>query len=749
MSEVVGPGTVLSGRYRVREQGTCDVPGVSVWHATDQILDRPVRAVVLSSGAVSAALDGARRAALVSDPRLARVLDVGTHDRLGYIVTEDVAGPTLAELVARAPLTPEQARAVVGEAAAALEVARRRGLHHLALRPRCLHLVGPGRVMITGLGIDAAVLGVADGDARTTSRRDAVDLVRLLYTALTGRWPATSSDAIAPGVASAPGNAGVPVPPVELVASVTNDLDTLCAVTLGPHDDGPHTPGDLVRELEPWGAIRAVQGGADAPTVALPPAVPNAVPPAAPRAVRGAGAPAVAPAGTAVETGPGHAHEGAAVTDDRDTTSTPPTGTPVGSTDPTQVLGSAAAIAEAAGAAAAGDDAAARGMREATPEDDLQDTAPIRVQRQSVRDAFGDDSSPAVNRPGTPPPAAPLRTSAFGGSAVAPPVGSGPARISTRPGAPVTEVSGPGATIPLGSIRASVPPSGPASPPPSVPPGGHQGPGAGPGGGAAGAAGAGSGGSQPPVVPPGGGSPWPGPSSGDDDFSSVMGEVGDEPPRRRAFDPTALVLAVVGIGVVIGVVLAFKALFSSLDTGAPEPRPQATASEQTTSGEQEPTGEATGEPTGEESTPPASGAKPVIASARSVDPSDDDGEHEEAVGRAFDGDTSTYWYTMTYQQANFSGFKDGVGYVMKLEEPALVSTVTLKTGSEGGKFRITTGGADDPSGGEVLGSGSFGPEVTVELDKPTETDVVTLWISELPAAADGSFRLELNEISLG
>lgn len=118
MSEVVGPGTELSGRYRVLEQGTSDVPGVTVWNATDQILDRPVRAVVLAKGDVSSALDGARRAALVSDPRLARVLDVGMHDGYGYVVTEDVSGPTLADLVARGPLTPDQARAVIGEAAA-------------------------------------------------------------------------------------------------------------------------------------------------------------------------------------------------------------------------------------------------------------------------------------------------------------------------------------------------------------------------------------------------------------------------------------------------------------------------------------------------------------------------------------------------------------------------------------------------------------------------------------------------------
>ncbi len=691
MSEVVGPGTELSGRYRVLEQGTSDVPGVTVWNATDQILDRPVRAVVLAKGDVSSALDGARRAALVSDPRLARVLDVGMHDGYGYVVTEDVSGPTLADLVARGPLTPDQARAVIGEAAAALEVARRRGLHHLALRPRALRVVGPGRVLLTGLGIDATVMGAAGGDARATSRRDSVDLVRLLYTALTGRWPASSSDAIAPGLPSAPAAAGLPVPPAELVPGVPNDLDTLCTVTLGPNDDGPHTPGDLVRELEPWGAIRT-EGA---------PVVPQADEP----------------------------------------------------------------------------DAATAVIREPTPEDDLQDTAPIRVQRQSVRDVFDEQTtSPSVNRPGTPPPAAPLRTSAFGATAVAPPVGSVPTRMPARQaglaagaaavGAGAGAGGGAGggagagatptaATTPIGGPPHGSPPAAaPASIPPSIPPGGGApAPQHGPASGAPAPAPHSAGAVAPPSVPVGGGeSGWPaagpGGGGGSGDFASVMGEMDDEPPTRRSFDPTALVLTVVGLAVVVGVVLAFKALFSSLDTGAPDPRPAASSSQQATTGASgEPSGESSAEPSGEATTP-VSTAPPVIKSASSVDPSDDDGEHEEAVTRAFDGDTSTYWYTMTYQQPNFSGFKDGVGFVMLLEERALVSKVTLKTNSTGGHVEIRTSGSDNPGGGTLLASGEFGPEVTFDLDPATELERITLWITELPTAADGSFRLELTEVEL-
>ncbi|MBO3095095.1 protein kinase family protein [Cellulomonas dongxiuzhuiae] len=256
MTEEVGRGTVLAGRYRVVDPLPSDLDDVSVWRATDQILDRPVRVRVLQSGAVAPALDAARRAALVTDSRLVRVLDVGMHGGAGYVVSEQISGASLAQLVERGALTADQARAVVGEAAAALEVARRRGVHHLALRPSVVHVSADGRVLVSGLAIDAALLGTAQADSAATSRTDAVDLVRLLYTGLTGRWPAGPDDVRTTSVPAAPVLDGVPVPPGEIASGIPNDLDTLCSVTLGPHEDGPHSPGDVVHELEPWGEIR-------------------------------------------------------------------------------------------------------------------------------------------------------------------------------------------------------------------------------------------------------------------------------------------------------------------------------------------------------------------------------------------------------------------------------------------------------------------------------------------------------------
>lgn len=247
----MGRGTLLAERYRLTRSLRGDLPGTRVWEARDEVLDRAVQVIVITDGPIAKALDAARRAALVVEPRLARILDVGETVGVGYVISEALHGPSLQELVSRGPIVAGQARALVGEAAAALETARRRGVHHLALRPSVLRRTADGRVVLTGAAIDGILTGTTLGDARSTSRADAVGLVALLYFALTGHWPGAKLR----GLPAAPQVNGAPVPPSDLVPGVPNDLDTLCAVTLGPHDDGPHSPGELVRDLAPWPAI--------------------------------------------------------------------------------------------------------------------------------------------------------------------------------------------------------------------------------------------------------------------------------------------------------------------------------------------------------------------------------------------------------------------------------------------------------------------------------------------------------------
>ncbi|WP_282947786.1 protein kinase family protein [Cellulomonas endometrii] len=368
-------GSTVAGRYRLDEPRSGDLPGSERWSATDQILARTVTVTLVSGPRTAAVLDAARRAALVVDPRLARILDVGSADGTGYVVTEAVEGRSLSALAARAPLTADQARAVVGEAAAALEVARRRGVHHLALRPEAVVLTPGSRVVLEGLAVDGELLGAAGGGAHAMSRTDTVGLVRVLYAALTGRWPGVSAGAeppvvptfdewsassgpaarqpagdpeVDPGLPAAPEHDGAPLPPADLVAEVPADLDTLCAVTLGPHDDGPHSPGELVRELEPWRAVRAdeIFRTADAGRWPAMPAQ--------------AGAPAAATAATGTTTAPPTGSS--PMSDDQHGSSTAPGGRPADDSTPaTGSTGATAAGAAAAGATAAGAPAAGGG----------------------------------------------------------------------------------------------------------------------------------------------------------------------------------------------------------------------------------------------------------------------------------------------------------------------------------------------------------------------------------------------------
>ena len=229
-------------------------------------------------------------------------------------------------------------------------------------------------MLVGGLALDAALLGDSGGDARSITRADAVGLVRLLYAALTGLWPADPRAPQTPGGETpppAPIVNGAPVAPADLVPGVPNDLDTLCVVTLGPNDDGPHSPGELVRELEPWGETR------------------------------------VSVAETATLGGPM-------------TAQFPPTG------------------------------AAAPGGGIPVPaEHDDQDTAPVTVQRQSVRTAFAQQDPPGANRPGTPPPATPRRATGLGACPVrhrdSPLPGHGSGH---HPRTPVFAQAAPKATLP-------------------------------------------------------------------------------------------------------------------------------------------------------------------------------------------------------------------------------------------------------------------------------------------------------------
>ncbi len=281
----VGPGTVLGGRYAVTFR-TSERMHHERWRATDQTLEREVVLVCFAadSSVAPAALDAARRAAGLEDPRLVRVLDVGSDQGVGFIVEEPLTGALpMSHLLQSGGLPAREVRRLVGETASALERARHRGLHHLALTPSSVLRMPGGEVKVRGLATEAALLDTDPATDEQAAREDAAGLVRLTYAGLTGRWPA-GTDAAAPtaamvGLEAAPSIVGGFAAPSEIAVGVPADLDRIARSTLNDAR-GPVSPGDLASQIAPWpsgppetdgaSGIDLPAGRDDAPTQVMP-----------------------------------------------------------------------------------------------------------------------------------------------------------------------------------------------------------------------------------------------------------------------------------------------------------------------------------------------------------------------------------------------------------------------------------------------------------------------------------------------
>ncbi|GAA2239796.1 hypothetical protein GCM10010401_10410 [Rarobacter faecitabidus] len=138
---------------------------LTAWFGRDEILERGVLVIDVTETAaangdtdIPAVLDAARRAALVSDRRLVKLLDVSQDSDLAYIVTEEPGGSSIAALLGSLSLTAEQGRALLGELATGLEVAGSRGVHHLDINSDAVFLTPKGPRLL-GAGFAAALLG--------------------------------------------------------------------------------------------------------------------------------------------------------------------------------------------------------------------------------------------------------------------------------------------------------------------------------------------------------------------------------------------------------------------------------------------------------------------------------------------------------------------------------------------------------------------------------------------------------------
>lgn len=241
-------GSRLADRYRLLE---CieKADGYSTWHATDEKLARPVGIHILPPGSelADAVVSAAQAAATVDDARFLRVLDA-VHREASYVVYEWLpeARSLSVVLAENGALDPALAQITITEAAEAMAAAHEAGLSHLRLQADTVLLMPGGRVKILGLCVEAALHSTTAGDP---ARSDARGLGRVLYAALTARWP----EGEAFGLAAAPFEHGAICTPRQVRAGVPDAMDAIVDRLLNPHPRSGtplRSPDDLVEALQ-------------------------------------------------------------------------------------------------------------------------------------------------------------------------------------------------------------------------------------------------------------------------------------------------------------------------------------------------------------------------------------------------------------------------------------------------------------------------------------------------------------------
>ncbi|WP_422116054.1 hypothetical protein [Brachybacterium sp. UNK5269] len=771
----------------------------AVWRRARSVATgEPVVLFIVQGEAALEAADAVRRAYLVEDPHLLPVQEIvvlddprdasdqppsaTAADGPTTVVEYPVpSAPPLAALLADGPLHPETARAVIGEAATGLEVARRRGVRHQLLDSNRIFVdTGSGAVMILGIGVEAAAHVGLDRSREVASFQDTAALVALLYRALTGRSPQ-------PDAAGA-----VPRPSSVVDTGIPEDLDVLCDLVLNESaDEIPETTRALIEALGPWQSIpvtlEAYPRAAPEPTqppaqveedaalesTAAMDAVPDAEPEQEPGADDATARLYAVPAAAAAGDVP--AATGAA-----------------GSGGTSGLAGAAGATAEAYGYDVEGERSSAT---DPAADDTAVPSAPAASAEaeELVKDLRLDQKRGAaafpghleIARPVDPAPQEPSADAADGAAgAVAAgaaadlpagtagtlwPVASSAEHTEQNPLAPApsSEGSEGRAEQPAASSFASTPDASPATPTGAVPqetdretptPVAVSG-------------------RTVPLAPVAADGPivvhgrdhsllddTPPEESEPSARSSLLRDVvgvavgADDPDtyamgpsdrEKRSLQSQWIILG--GVIVVMGaLVFAVTAVTSDLRDIMADPL--ATSEPSPTAPAEEDTGEAPSEPTAEPTEEPALPAPALGGVELFTAGTDKEPDNADQLDRMTDGDPTTYWSSQYYASPDYGGLKDGVGVRLNFAEPSTLTAVTVTTARNNGGAIELRALNDDGSLGDVLATGELAGDGQVRLEpgEPVDADKAALWIPELPPDSNesGRFRARIAEIQV-
>jgi hypothetical protein len=148
-----------------------------VYRARDTRLDRIVAIKILPEHLSS---DPGRRARFereartisgLSHPNICALFDIGDQDGVHYVVLEYLEGKSLADRLAKGPLTVSELLKVGVDVASALETAHRHGIVHRDLKPANVMLTRTGAKLLDfGLAKPSAALAPVAADALTLSK---------------------------------------------------------------------------------------------------------------------------------------------------------------------------------------------------------------------------------------------------------------------------------------------------------------------------------------------------------------------------------------------------------------------------------------------------------------------------------------------------------------------------------------------------------------------------------------------------
>ncbi len=703
----VGTGRVIAGRYGLQER-RAHQGDLEVWSGTDTLAHRPVSITVfpVSIARADAALDAARRAAVVDDPRLVAVLDVGSDHGTAWIVEESLSSSsTLATLLQDGPLGAEESRRIAGEVASALDVASRRGLHHLHLSPYAIRRTHDGRIKLAGLATAAAIEGTEESSPDHAALTDTKGALAVLYAALTARWPL---DGPMPGLDPAPRIVGGVAAPSEITVGVPADLDLLCRTVLNGQP-GPSTPGELAAQIAPW-PDQVVDATAphgpdndDAttapllplePAIASPPMSPtpptlpipsaDAVPDGAPDPSGGGAAASPTGAAPAVATDPATQ---AALPAATDPAAQPPaaTASPLAPTAPPATGPSAVPPGGGTTAASAKSAPAKREHPVTTAESGNRSAEAARPPSNApARDAQSQVAAAAAQGPDIRPetaagqgsPAVFDRLSNLLRTAASALVGAR-GRRDLPAGSRGDAESGPGQLLGLEQAL-------------------HEGPSA-------------------PLPPP--------------------TPLGAHTTQQRDGEHARLVLGIVAGLIVIAMLIAVPTLFSSVTTTAAAPPPSPSQAQTSAT---PPSGTATTAPTALR-----------IQSATGFDPLGDGTENGAQARQSYDGDPSTAWTSEGYRgSAEFGGTKEGVGVIYTLAPGSQVTTAQLTLASKPQDLTVYVSTDRSLDGAQELGKITNGTgQQTVQTSAPLTGRYVIVWFTKAAHEEGDRYRCTLAEVA--